>query len=963
MKFFKRSIALLLAMTAFSAPAQRQISDFREIHIVEGESVKIGDKECSEPDIYYIDNEDGTSSAVRLTVRPQKGKLSDFSLPYLNMATENSICINWKTAERPASAVVRYGKTEDALDMTASAESMMLKDRESYYWNNARLTGLETNTVYYYQVCSGDNISRIFTFRTMPAPDSKDIIRVLLIGDHQRNEHSDYEWMLNAARKTIAKKYGDGPMERHINFLMNVGDQVDTAHLSLYDTVHIYKSRFIAPTLPIMTAVGNHEYFGGDDNLKCYKGFYEGYGNLEYQGITSGTAEYYTYRAGRVLFIVLNSNQQGQSETQKAWLRKVMAAAASDPDVDFITTVQHHPLYAEQWCHDVSSWMNIQIMPILCSTPKHVLNCAGHHHLYARGQMTNSPVYHMISGGGVGTSARDYEQLWSPSSPDPMNHAEVQKTIDQWTYSILEFNPETKEMKVETYSIGNVRLALDNVLIDSFSRKINDPVVPPAPQIDVPFGPVKLPYEFAQINVEEPPYTVQYQVSRNPGFEEILIDRIVTAEDFFGVTDDFLPLDLNKDKDISKMTVDAGTVLSNGEYYLRARNRNANLLWSAFSEPLKFSVTNSDVGAVTVDRKFIHTGSDFTVSFAGAHSNNNDWIGIYRYGDNPGGPTSLKFEYTDNHPDGNIVIAIDQPGTYFAGLFINDGYTEIAPRQYFVVSNKIDESKPSCIDTDKRVYSVGDPVVVQLHNVPALSRDWVGLYDSSIPANTADAKSYSYAYADNDPNGNVLLNVQDNYNFTTPVSDGYYIVAYCMQDDYYEPMGRTSLIVGKPVMVETDQKIYSNDEPVRLIYVGAPAWEDDKLAVYDSSNQLVTEVQAGQAEGFASISGLKAGNYEFCMTTDGGQEISPRNSFEIQAPSAIDVPEAEGFTIVSVVSGRISIHSDNELRTVTLYALNGTRLASPNVGGFNAEFDVCVPSGLYILNINGKARKIQISPL
>lgn len=593
MNIFKDIIALILAGAAFTAVAQRQISDFREIHIVDGETVKIGDKECSQPDIYYIDNGNGAYSAVRLTVRPQKGKLSDVSLPYLNMATENSICINWKSALRLTSATVRYGKAEDALDMTATAVPMLLKDRDSYYWCNAKLTGLEANTVYYYQVCSGDNISKTYTFRTLPDPDSKDIIRVLLIGDHQRNEHSDYEWMLNAARKTIARKYGNGPMERHINFIMNVGDQVDTARLSLYDTVHIYKSRLVAPNLPTMTAVGNHEYFGGDDNLDCYKGYYGGYGNLEYKGISSGSAEYYAYQAGRVLFIVLNSNPQGQSEAQKAWLRRVVTAAASDPDVDFITAVQHHPLFAEQWCHDVSSWMNIQIMPILCSTPKYVLNCAGHHHLYARGQMTNSPVYHLISGGGVGTSARDYEQLWSPSTPDPKNHEEVQKTIDQWTYTILEFNPETKEMKGETYSIGNVRLALDNVLIDSFSRKINDVALPETPEIQAPSGPVQLPYEFSQVNVQEPPYTVQYQVSRTPGFEETLIDRIVTAEDCYGVTDDYLPLDLNKDKDITLMKVEAGAVLSNGEYYIRVRNRNANLLWSAYSEPMKFTVDPS----------------------------------------------------------------------------------------------------------------------------------------------------------------------------------------------------------------------------------------------------------------------------------------------------------------------------------------------------------------------------------
>ena len=100
-----------------------------------------------------------------------------------------------------------------------------------------------------------------------------------------------------------------------------------------------------------------------------------------------------------------------------------------------------------------------EVMPILSASRKHILNCAGHHHLYARGQMTEWPVYHMITGGGVGTSAQDYEQLWG-NTPDNCNRDEVQKTIDQWTYQLIEFDPVTETMTVETYSIGNSRLAL-----------------------------------------------------------------------------------------------------------------------------------------------------------------------------------------------------------------------------------------------------------------------------------------------------------------------------------------------------------------------------------------------------------------------------------------------------------------------------------------------------------------------
>ncbi|MCM1110820.1 MAG: fibronectin type III domain-containing protein [Clostridium sp.] len=956
MKKTRATIALLFAAAAFSAGARHQISSFREVVTTEGAAVTIDGKEQTHPDIYYVARGDGTFEAVRLTVHP--AGLSETTLPYLNMKSSSSVCVNWKTSSKPGTAIVRYGSSETGLDKTVEATTSVLKNG-FYYWNTAKIADLEPNIEYFYRVESGDNVSDVYCFRTLPEAGSRDVVRVLMIGDHQRNEHSDYEWLLNCARQTVAEKYGEGPMERHIDFVMNVGDQVDTGRLSLYDTVHIYKSRTVAPTLSVMTAVGNHEYFGGDNNLDCYKGHFAGYGDIEYQGIRSGSAEYYAYQAGRVLFVVMNSNSQGQSDAQKSWIRKVIAAASSDATVDFIVTVQHHPLYAEQWCHDVSSWMNIQIMPILCSTPKHVLNCAGHHHLYARGQMTNSPVYHMITGGGVGTSAKDYEQLWSPQTPDPMNLAEVQKTIDQWTYQILEFDPEAKTMTVETYSVGNVRLALDNELIDTYSRTINDQTSPVTPEVAAPAEAVELPWLFEQTNAEEYPCAVQYQVSRTEDFSELLINRIVTAEDCFGVTDDFRPNDLNRDLDITKMSVEAGTVLSNGDYFFRVRNRNANLVWSAFSEPVGFTVKNSLVGSLSLERKFCRTNSPMTVTFSGARTGTRDWVGIYEYGVNPGGPASLEFTYTDDCPDGTVTYTFSRPGTYFAGLFINDGYEEIAPRQYFVVGNEIDESLPTYIDTEQLVCNVGDPVVVRLHNVPAVSRDWVGLYDSSIPDNTADAKSHSYAYSDGDANGTVALNVAGNYNYTTPVPDGHYVIAYCMQDGYYEPMGRSSLVVGKPVMIEADRESCNSGETVTIIYVNAPGWETDSVRVCDLSGEIVAQLRAGQAEGYLSLSGLEAGEYFFSMTTAGGKEISPRGFFSVMHTTAAERVETAPFA-VSVSGRHVEIVSADELRRVSVYGVNGSLVASPTVAGNTASFDLNLPAGAYVLTVDDKSQTITV---
>ncbi len=861
---------MLCALGAMHAYAQRPISSFKEIRIVSGNTSTIGGEKRTEPGIYYIPQEDGTFQAARLTVAP-KDAPAEVTVPYLNMNTPTSICVNWKTSANASGSVVRFGLSPDNLDHTCNPGTRTIGS--NYYWHTAQLIGLQPNTVYYYQVSTNGTDSEVYRFRTMPEAGDKSKMRVLLIGDHQRNERSDYEWMLNAARETVKEKYGDGPFEDHIRFLLNDGDQVDHGgDLNLYEKVHLYKSRSVSPTLPNMTTVGNHEY-KGDDNLKNYDGHFREYGSLEYQGIKSGTSGYYAYQAGSVLFMVLNSDDP--SIAQKMWIRKVIAVASLDNNVDFIVSVQHRPLYAEQYSGDVSPWMLYEIMPILSSTPKHVLTCAGHHHLYARGQMTDTPVYHIITGGGVGTSAEGYEQLWG-KTPDNFNHDEVQKTIDHWTYQILEFDPETHTMKVDCYSIGNSRLAVDNELVDTFSRTLGAETAPSRPMLTDVDATVSLPYTFTQTSGDDVPYAVRYQVASDPTFESPVIDKVINAEDFYGATEDFRPLDINKGLDLRKFTIRDGE-LSNGTYYIRVCNRDANIEWSDFSEPVRFTVEGaSEPASVETGGRFFHKGN-IHIDYTGAPVGTNAWVAVYREHQS-GSDGSFRWAYTTD-VSGSMDFDIDEAGAYYAVLFKDGGYDEISPRAYFVVSDNCDDATPPSISTDKLVYEVGDPVVVNLDNAPCIAKDWVGIYTSSVTV-VKDGKSHSYAYAGEDPMGSVTLNVQGNFNYTTPIADGLYYATYCIADQYYEPVGRSYFIVGKPVLLETDRAEYASGDEIRFVYEGAPDWDGVSVCVYSGDDVVATASVDGNG-GVASCEMPGEGTFEACVVTADGKEISPRVGFTV----------------------------------------------------------------------------------
>lgn len=934
--------ACMLMFASHSAVAQKTVSGFSEVRITDGDSKLIDGQERTEPDIYYIPKDDGTYHAVRLTVAPD-GR-SDMTVPYIYMNTSRSVCVSWKSSADGAGSVVRYGRDEGSL--TSSVEAGSNRIAGTYYWNSAVIDNLEPDAVYYYRVESKAGTSAIYRFRTMPSPGSKKKIRVLMIGDHQRNERSDYEWMINAARRTVAEKYGDVPFEDNISFIMNVGDQVDGGLSELYETVHLFKSRSVSPSLPTMTVVGNHEY-REDPDLRLYKGHYR-YDTLSYAGISSGTASYYAYLAGRTLFVALDSDDP--SAAQKMWVRKVIAAAAADENVDFIVSVQHRPLYAEQYSGDVSPWMLNEIMPILSSTPKHVLNYSGHHHLYARGQMTDTPVYHIISGGGVGTSAEGYEQLWG-KTPDNFNHEEVQKTIDHWTYQIAEFDPVELTMTVETYSIGNSRLALDNVLVDRFVRRLGDSSAPAVPVVKAVQGDVTLPYVFTQEAKDDDVAAVEYQISKNSDFTDIVLDRLTTFEDFYGVDDKYMPLDINAGKDITRLSLENGS-LPDGTYYIRTRNRNDNLQWSDYSAPVNFTVAGSTAqAALSLDGRFFRTGSEVAFKYDGAPVGTDAWVGVYVYGKTPGtADLSYHFAYTDG-VSGTWRCRIDDPGAYFAVLFKDGGYTEITDRVEFVVSDNCDDQTLPTISTDKKVYAEGDPVVVSYDNAPCIDRDWIGLYErSAVPVSS---RCPTYAYVGNTPQGSLTLNVAGTINFESPLKAGVYFAGYFNADGYHESCGRASFVIGRPVILEAGRSEYASTESVEAFYEGLPCFGDEQVAVYGSDGLYGCFPMSGVG-GKVDIGRLPAGRYELCVVTDGMIEISERTSVTITASTSIsDVSSARAE--VTLVGDNLHVVSLEGVHSVELYGSNGTLLASHRADGSET---VVLPfrgyTGVCIVNVNGR---------
>lgn len=888
-------ITLVFLLCAVPSAAQRNVAKFKEYTIEEGSYSNIAGQKRYEPDIYYTKSPDGTYTAHRLTVTPN-GKNIRVSEPYLFSALPDGITIGWKTSTKPDNTEVIWGETEDQLNH--SAEFMTTELSSSYFWNTSTLTGLQPDCIYYYKVKCNGHDSGIQRFRTLPQNGHQGVVRFLIFGDHQRNLYSDYEWMLRMAERKLNERYGEKPIEEHVSFIMNMGDQVDQGTLKQYDEIHRFKNRSVMSRLPIQTVVGNHDTYG-DTDMRFYNGHYNAYRKASYRGLDAGTANYYAYQAGRVLWIGINSD--GASDKQLQWIRNVVNTADADPTVDCIISVQHRPLYAEMYSTDVSAWMLKEVMPVLNQSPKHVMNCAGHHHLYARGQMPDHPVYHVISGGGVGIAEGGYLQLWGVTDVDIRDHDHVQATIDHWTYQIVEYDPASTTLSVESYSVGNKRLALDNVLVDSFSRKLNAKETPETPTFSLSASAFTLPTQIEQENDGEKLHSAQYQIARDKDFKNVVHERVLTFENLYKVDKNYLPLDQYALKPVTRLELEEGTVAP-GTYYLRARNRNMNLDYSDWSNTLTIRIKdpNADMTVISADKTHYGAKPSVVISYSNAPTNEKTRIAVYRNGVEPA-TASMPYAYkqTDG-TEGTVTFKITDYGKFYAVMLKGEGYEECSNRCYFRIGEGTVE-----FSLNKLVYEAGEPITLFLEDVPAQNNDWVGIYAQGITPQ--DAICPSWKYVGNNTTTQIDLNVADARNYNGPLQEGCYFANYFKNDGYDEAYDRIYFVIGKPASITAETDNAREGEELAFSWNGLPEQTECQLAHRPAGSGeeiawvIVNGIQLEGNAGSIAVKGLPAGEHDISILL-AGKRISNTTKVNILPGTGIGsakTPEksADAYTV------------------------------------------------------------------
>ncbi len=898
--------------------------------------------------------------------------------PYLQAVTPNSVYVNW-LSKNLTNSQVEYGTTKDNLNITTTGSHNSFSDiTNSYNYHTVKLINLSANTKYYYRVKSGNQTSEIKAFKTLPNPGqaatSDGKIRFLILGDNQLRNASRFDSLVASSKRQIKKLFGyDKDVADNVAMTVMVGDQVDTGTLDHYENVHFKKNKELSGELPIQTLIGNHETYG-ILGVSGYKNHFI-LDEMEYKGIKSNTEHYFARQAGNVLFIGFDTEYTADNgNVQLEWLKSLLVAANNDSTVEWIVSLGHRPYQAEQYIGDISEWIRNKAVPLLQTSEKFVLHIGAHHHIYARGQLKNAKAYNIISGGTA------WDQYWGMSTE--ADYDDVQKTIPNWIYQIIEIDVPNKKFDLKAYSIGSKNIRKDNELMDEFHRYKNQ-AAPKKPSITTTFtADVQLPTTIHssafQTSTAELLNTTEFQISKTSDFANVIKSYYRDFENLYGKANNKVDstANINLGLDITKIEI-AKNEIANGKHYVRVRHRDRNLEWSDWSDAKSFNIINSTVAnpEISIDKTNYALTDNLTVTYSGSSTNANAWVGIYDPSQTPGGPgipnVSWAWEYTGGKTDGSILFKNIgtangnvkyglTPGRYYAALFKDGGYSQIGQKKYFYVGNI------PVLSTDQAEYPNDAVVKLSYQNAPKLTGDKIAIfkvgknYGNSIPAKE------------------ILISSNAKTEELKNLEPGYYYAEYYVQgsdmvigERIFFKVGNivTKLLLNKPQ--------YELGESIIASWTDAPGIAKDWIGIYKKGDNPSTDSTEdsgysytyfdGQPEGQKTIAANElpktAGEwFAVIFTNDSYNEISNRVSFEVmdKTLSTVEttVDDIKIYPNPTVQNESTFIESRFPIQRIELFDMAGKKLyATENIN--NSKFSLInqqLPKGVYIIRIH--ARKV-----
>ncbi|HRH56941.1 MAG TPA: metallophosphoesterase [Chitinophagales bacterium] len=233
--------------------------------------------------------------------------------PYLNMATQNSVHIRWRTNIN-SNSVVNFGTVNGSLTSTVTDATLTTE-------HDITLTGLSNDTKYFYSIGNTNpavqtlNSGSSYFFYTLPLKGTERLSRFWVIGDCGNNSANQIN-VRNYFMQYMGTNHADGMLLLGDN-AYNAGTDAEYQN----GFFPIYQDSLLRNVI-LWPTPGNHDYANTsarqNDHVIPYYSMFTLPTSGESGGVASGTEAYYSFDYANIHFLSLDSYGR-DSNTYRIW--------------------------------------------------------------------------------------------------------------------------------------------------------------------------------------------------------------------------------------------------------------------------------------------------------------------------------------------------------------------------------------------------------------------------------------------------------------------------------------------------------------------------------------------------------------------------------------------------------------------------------------------------------------------
>ena len=328
-----------------------------------------------------LDLLDPTPDTRLVTVLPADTTIAADQVHW-TLTGQTSVTFDWRG---PGNAIhfgltPAYGNT-----VLASTPNPLPWSSAGPFWE-ARLTGLQENTLYHYAIGTGPD----HTFRT-PLPRGSSGFTIMAEGDI--GSAVNYPPVAGVQSQIAAQTPA---------FVLALGDLTygNESGIAMVDN-HFNDMMVWSRDAAYMPAWGNHEWESVTDDLRNYKGRFDLPNPRMSPDIpppNNGGEDWYWFDYGNVRFIAYPEPFSNALDDWYPRALAIMDSAQADPVISHIVTFGHRPAYSSGH-HSGETRLKGYLDQLGASHSKYVLNLNGHSHNYER-TTPQSGVVHLTVGTG-----------------------------------------------------------------------------------------------------------------------------------------------------------------------------------------------------------------------------------------------------------------------------------------------------------------------------------------------------------------------------------------------------------------------------------------------------------------------------------------------------------------------------------------------------------------------------------